>query len=254
MFQDHYLPLVIAYLAGLVGWLVVNRLVPQVWPLRPIEGFQRPWMEFGIALLGVAGILVMGQLWVRGIRLPVQGSTGPILGAINQVLIFAPIILVVLIRRQPWATAWLPRGQVGVRLLVGFFLATIAVTVYSYLRAGVDAPWILVSRIWRYVHLEEMMQVFLEDLTVAILFVRLAGAVGSRWTTVVVACLFAAGHLPVMVSQGATWLELVELLRDVGLGVAVSLVLQRSRDFVWFWCLHFTLDMTQFSRVSGVSY
>jgi hypothetical protein len=98
-----------------------------------------------------------------------------------------------------------------------------------------------------------MTQVFLEDLTIAILFVRLAGAVGTRWATVVVASLFAAGHVPVMVSQGATWLELAGLLRDAGLGAAVILVLQRSRDVVWFWCIHFALDMTQFSRVSGVS-
>jgi hypothetical protein len=108
------------------------------------------------------------------------------------------------------------------------------------------------GRIWRYEHVDEMVQVFLEDLTIAILFVRLAGALGSRWATVLVAVLFAAGHVPVMVSQGATWLELGGLLRDAGLGVAVILVLQRSRDVVWFWVLHFCLDMTQFARVSGV--
>jgi hypothetical protein len=98
-----------------------------------------------------------------------------------------------------------------------------------------------------------MTQVFLEDLTVAILYVRLAGAVGSRWATVVVACLFAAGHVPAMVSQGITWSEWSGLLRDAGLGMAVILLLQRSRDIVWFWCIHFSLDMTQFARVSGVN-
>jgi hypothetical protein len=253
MFQDHYPPLVIAYLVGLGGWLVANRLVPQVWPREPIEGFAHPWKEFGIALLGAAGILVMGQLWTRGIRLPEHGTAGPILGAINQALIFAPILLVVLVRRQPWGTAWLPRGRVGARLLMGLGLGAVAVTVYSLLRVGSDAPWVLLSRIWRYGHLDEMTQVFLEDLTIAILFVRLAGAVGTRWATVVVACLFAAGHVPSIVSQGATWSALAGLLRDAGLGVAVILVLQRSRDVVWFWCIHFMLDMTQFTRVSGVS-
>ena len=204
MFQDHYAPLVIAYLVALAGWLVANRLMSQVWPRQPIGGLARPWREFGIALVGAAGILVMGQLWTRGIRLPEPGAAGPILGAINQVLIFAPIVLMVVVRRQPWVTAWLPRGCVGVRLLVGLGLGVVAVTAYSLLRAGSDAPWLLVSRIWRYEHLDEMTQVFLEDVTKAILFVRLAGAVGGRWGTVVVACLFAAGHVPAMVSQGAT--------------------------------------------------
>lgn len=251
MFETHYPPLVVAYLAGLGGWLVASRLMPETWPRERTEGFAHPWREFGLALVGALGILAMGQLWTRGIRLPEQGAMGPLLGAVNQLLIFAPMLLVVMVRRQPWTTAWLPRRRIAVRLLVGLVLASLAVTVYSLLRAGSDAPWILLSRIWRYEHLDEMVQVFLEDVTIAILFVRLAGAVGSRWATVVVACLFAAGHIPAMVAQGATWLEAAGLLRDVGLGVAVILVLQRSRDVVWFWCLHFCLDMTQFGRVSG---
>ncbi|HSJ16415.1 MAG TPA: CPBP family glutamic-type intramembrane protease [Longimicrobiales bacterium] len=131
-------------------------------------------------------------------------------------------------------------------------LASLAVATYSLLRAEADAPGVLLGRIWRYEHVDEMVQVFLEDLTIAILFVRLAAALGSGWATVIVAVLFAAGHIPTMVSQGATWLELGGLLGDVGLGVAVILVLQRSRDVVWFWCIHFCLDMTQFARVSGV--
>jgi hypothetical protein len=252
VFDQHYPPLLIAYLVGLGGWLVANRLVPQVWPCEPGEELPRGWKEFGIALLGAAGILVMGQLWTRGIRLPEQGTLGPVLAAINQLLIFTPILLVVIVRRQSWDTAWLPRRRILTRLLVGLGLASLAVTAYSLLRAGSDEPWVLLGRIWRYQHLDEMTQVFLEDLTIAVLFVRLAAAVGSRWATVVVACLFAVGHVPAMLSQGgATWSELGALLLDAGLGVAVILVLQRSRDVVWFWCLHFCLDMTQFARISG---
>jgi hypothetical protein len=139
-----------------------------------------------------------------------------------------------------------------VRLLVGLVLATLAVTTYSLLRDGASSPWVMLGRIWRYENLDKMVQVFLEDVTVAILFVRLAGAIGSRLATIVVACVFAAGHIPVMVSQGASWLELAGLLRDAGLGVAAILVLQRSRDVVWFWFIHFCLDMTQFAGISGV--
>jgi hypothetical protein len=252
VFQEHYAPLVIAYMAGLGGWLVASRVMPQVWSQDPVEGFAHPWKEFGIALVGAVGILAMGQLWIRGIRLPEQGVLGPVLGAIDQVLIFTPILLVIVIRRQSWATAWLPRQRIAMRLLVGLVLATLAVATYSLLRAEADAPWVMLGRIWRYEHFDEMVQVFLEDLTIAILFVRLAGALGSRWSTAIVALLFAAGHIPAMVSGGATWLEVGGLLRDVGLGVAVILVLQRSRDVVWFWCIHFCLDMTQFARVSGV--
>jgi hypothetical protein len=252
VFEEHYPPLVISYLVALGGWLAVSRVAHRVWPHEPVESFVRPWKEFGIALLGAIGILAMGQLWSRGIRLPEHGVLGPVFGAVNQLLIFAPLLLVPVARRQSWATAWLPGGRLPMRLLVGLVLACVSVTAYAILRAGADAPWVVLSRIWRYEHVDKMAQVFLEDLTIAILFVRLAGAIGSRWATVIVACLFAAGHIPAMVSEGATWVELAGLLRDAGLGVAVILVLQRSRDVAWFWCIHFCLDMTQFPRVSGV--
>jgi hypothetical protein len=235
------------------GWLLVSRRLPKVWPIEPDQAlFTRPWREFGFALLGALGILVMGQLWMMGIRLPEKGALGPVMGAINQTLIFAPILLVVVLRRQPWTTAWLPRTRIPIRLLVGLVLAILAATAYSLLREGADGPWLLLGRIWRYEHIDTMVQVFLEDLTIAILFVRLAAAIGGRRATVTVACLFAAGHIPVMVSQGATWIEVAGLLRDAGLGVAVILALRRSRDVVWFWFIHFCLDMTQFAKVSGV--
>jgi hypothetical protein len=252
MFREHYPPLVVAYVVALAGWLLTSRLLPGLWPRRPIERFARPAKEFGIALVGAVGVLAMGQLWSRGIRLPESGALGPLAASINQVLIFAPIPLVLLIRRQPWTSAWLPRARIAPRLLAGVVLASLAVTVYSLLRDGAEAPGVLIGRIWRYDHLDKFVQVFLEDLTIAILFVRLAGAIGSRWATVAVACLFAAGHVPAMMSQGASWQELAGLLRDAGLGVAVILVLQRSQDVVWFWCVHACLDMTQFAAISGV--
>jgi hypothetical protein len=252
MLGEHYLPLVLAYLVGLGGWLLASRLLPGVWPPEPAPGFERPWKELGFALLGAVGILAMGQLWSHGIRLPEEGALGPLLGSVNQLLIFAPLLLVLVIRRQPWTSAWLPRARLTPRLLVGIVVASLAVTAYSLLRQGAEAPWVLLGRIGRYENLDKAVQVLLEDLTIAILFVRLAAAIGKRWAAVVVACLFAAGHVPALVSQGASWTEIAGLLRDAGLGVAVILVLQRSRDVVWFWCLHFCLDMTQFPRITGV--
>lgn len=253
MFQDHYLPLVLAYLAALGGQTLADRCFPSLWPRKPAPGFERPWTEFGWAMIGAVGIIGMGQLWSSGIRLPESGAIGPLLASINQALIFAPILLVVVFRGHPWTTAWLPRPRIAARLLVGLVLAALAVTVYASLRTGASAPWTTATRIWRYENIDKLAQVFFEDLTIAILFVRLAGAVGYRGATVVVACLFAAGHVPAMVSQGASWSELAALARDAALGVAVILVLQRSRDVVWFWCIHFCLDMTQFSRISGVT-
>jgi hypothetical protein len=51
------------------------------------------------------------------------------------------------------------------RLLVGLVLATLAVATYSLLRAEADAPWVMLGRIWRYEHFDEMVQVFNDHVT-----------------------------------------------------------------------------------------
>jgi hypothetical protein len=250
MVESHYTAMAGAYVVALGGWLATQRALPGVWPLGAEATFARPRREVAIALLGVVGVLAVGQLWSRGIRLPETGALGPLLGAVNQLFIFAPIVLVPIVRRQPWSTAWLGRRKLAARVVAGVVLSTLAVVAYTLLRSGVDPPWELVGRIWAYDNLDVVVQVFLEDVTIAILFVRLAAAIGRGRAIVLVACLFAAGHIPAMISKGASLHEISLLLRDAGLGTAVIYVVQRSRDIVWFWCVHFCMDMTQFDHVT----
>ncbi len=253
MIHGHYPAMTAAYLVALAGFVFVWRFLPGLWAAGSADdGFSVPWKELGFALLGAIGIVAMGQLWSRGIRLPERGPLGPILAAVNQLLIFAPILLVPALRRQSWTTAWLPRPRIPQRVLVGLVLSSLAVVAYSVLREGADKPWQLLSRIWRYERIDEATQVLLEDVAIAILFVRLAAAIGKGRATLVVASLFAAGHIPAMVSAGATSSEFAGLVRDAGLGALAILALRRSRDVLWFWPVHFCLDMTQFAHVSGV--
>lgn len=61
------------------------------------------------------------------------------------------------------------------------------------------------------------------------------------------------GATGVATFAGASPAEWGLLLADIGLGLGVLLVLQRSGDVVWFWPLHFCLDMTQFPAVNGLA-
>jgi hypothetical protein len=252
MFESHYSAMVVSYVVALGGWLVANRVWPRLWPRRDAIAFAHRWRELGVAIIGVVAVIGIGQLWSSGIRLPETGTAGPMFGAINQALIFAPMLLVVALRRQPWSTAWLSRDRLGWRLLVGIALSFVAVTTYSFVRHGAASPWTLVGRIWQYGHVDELTQVFLEDMTIAILFVRMAAAIGTRWSAVIVAGLFAAGHIPALLASGTSGGELLSLVRDAALGTAVILVLNRSRDIVWFWLIHFALDLLQFAKVNGI--
>ena len=91
-----------------------------------------------------------------------------------------------------------------------------------------------------------LVQVFCEDVAIAILFVRFQAAIGLRRTLILVACLFAAVHIPTMMEKGASPAELASLIMDAGLGVAVLFVAQRSADVWSLWGVHFAMDMMQF--------
>ena len=88
----------------------------------------------------------------------------------------------------------------------------------------------------------------------AILLVRLAAAIGTRPAVVAAASLFAAGHIPSMLARGASLTELAALVRDVTLGLVVLGTVLRSRDILWFWPVHVTMDLTQFARVMGTAH
>lgn len=249
MFESHYGALVCGYAAALLGWLLLARFLRSVWPAARPASFERPWLEIGIALAAVVGILAVGQAYVRLGLFPETGPAGPALGAVNQIAIFSPVFLALALRSHSLDTVWLGGDRRAVRLAAGIALAALAVGVYSWVRVDAAGPLEIASRIVRYRNLDEAVQVLLEDVTIAFLFVRLAVAIGPRWSVIVVAALFAAGHVPALLQGGAGPAELALLLRDAALGAGIILVLQRSRDILWFWPVHFVLDMMQFRQV-----
>jgi hypothetical protein len=167
------------------------------------------------------------------------------------VLIFSPVILLLLLRHDPPSSAWIDPRRAPTRIGAGMLLAGLAVLAYALTRQGTDSFFAIAARLPRYRHMGEAVQVLLEDITIAVLFVRISSAIGANRATLLVALLFAAGHIPTLIAGGAGAGELLLLLRDVALGIAVIIVLQRSRDVLWFWPVHFAMDMMQYGSVSG---
>src|SRR5262249_48335812 len=134
----------------------------------------------------------------------------------------------------------------GVRLAAGLALALLAVRVFTAVRSG-SAPFAAVlARVYHPGNVSLLVQVFLGDLTIAALFVRLGAALGEWPSLGLVAALFAAGHVPALLADGVATSELASLALDAGLGLLVLGTLRRSADLWWFWCVHYALDMMQY--------
>lgn len=243
--MSHSLFLAVGYTVACGLWWATSRIVP-LWRNPPRPTFAKPWREVLLVLLGVVGTLGLGQLWSAGIKLELEGPSNTLAEALNQIVIFTPIIAVPILRRQGFATMWVQPRAFFFRLAIGVAFALIVLFVFTLLEAGAPSYGETLRGVFTPTKAHLAVQVLLEDLAIAILFVRLAAAVGPRKAIVAVALLFAAAHIPAMISQGVAAADLFGLVRDFGLGLIVLGTAWRSADIAWLWPVHYALDMTQF--------
>jgi len=244
-----YIGLYAGYGAGALVWLIALRTMPSLWPSDQHSGitFTKPWREVLWALLACLGVVAVGQAYQHGFRLPVHGSWGTLAESINQVMVFSPVVLLLALRRQGLSTAWLPTKRIPERLAVGVAVSLAALVAYCMVREQFGRFGVFLARIFAPGNADKAVQVFLEDLSIAVVMCRLTTAMKHPWRSAgLVGALFAAGHIPAMLSHGVAGGELVGLVLDGLLGLFMVRILQRAGDIWWFWCLHFMMDMTQF--------
>ncbi|HET9515078.1 MAG TPA: hypothetical protein VFO95_14195 [Gemmatimonadales bacterium] len=243
--MERHVGLAAGYGSAMLGWFMLSRLVPMLWPYRDAPHFANPGKELSYAVLGMAGTLLLGFLYVRGMLLPASADSHPVVDVVNQLIVFVPILLVPLFRRHPLGTLWLPADRVSIRIATGVLLALAALTAYRF-TASDAPPWIEIMRsVYHHRNLPFLMQVLLEDVAAAILAVRIAGVLGPVAAPLLAGVILAAGHLATSVQTGVTEGILQLALLDVVLAMAVVAVVQRSADVWWFWGVHFAMDMTQ---------
>jgi len=243
----HHAALYVSYGAALAGWAVALHFWPRLWPAKRDPTFAHPWREVLWLMVAVLAVLGVGQLYQRGWRFTGPGVLRPLAEAINQILIFSPLLLLLIARGQGLSTAWVPTNRLAHRLVIGVALALPALAVYTIFRSGSDWWGAVVARVYQPRHFGIAVQVFLEDVAIAMAVIRLGAALGRPVLAVIAtAALFAVGHIPAMVTDGASTAELLSLVLDFGLAFAALLVVRRSADILWFWCVHYAMDMTQF--------
>src|SRR5574341_1216245 len=172
MVLSYHASLLVAYSVALVTASAIARVLPRFWPAAEPAPFAQPWAEVAWAMVATGAVVVIGMLYARGWLLPATSQQRPALDAVNQLLIYAPFPLLLGLRRQGSDTAWLPRGDVVGRVALGLLLALLSLAVYAAVRPGLRQWPMLVSQVYQPAHLSYLVQVLLEDISIAILFVR----------------------------------------------------------------------------------
>ena len=208
--MSHTLFLAIGYSVACVLWWATSRVVP-LWRNPDRSRFVRPWREVLYVLLGVVGTLLLGQLWTHGFKLKAEGPMDTLAESVNQLIIFAPILLVPVLRRDGPTSAWIQTHALPLRVAIGVAFALVVLLLFSLLQAGAPSYAETLGGVFTPTRAHLAVQVLLEDLAIAILFVRLAAAMGHRKAIVAVAALFAPGAHP---RHGGQWCVGVGFLRS----------------------------------------
>jgi membrane protease YdiL (CAAX protease family) len=240
------IPLTIAYgsICGLWFWLDKNG---KSWNLESIKSSTHPWLDFGIALVVCIAVMGVGQLFSAGYLIPRTENTiinQALIWPLNNVIIFSPIFLVLIIRKQDLNTIFISTNQILRKLAFGFVASIIGIVIFTIIRGEwTRIPDIFTSAI-QLKTLSNFPAIFFENVALAFLFVRLKWAAGTKWAIGVPAVLFAFAHVPGSIAEGDPMGHIVTFFfLTGGLTTFILYTAYRSRDIIWLGVVHYLMDV-----------
>ena len=239
-----YVPLLAGYVSAALVIAAVAARHEQLWPRDArIAG-----LPLALVLLSAGLVLVIGELWRRGLLIPADRA--PTLArAANQALIFAPVFAIAAMlvwRGRSREAALMPVDRVHLRLGVGVAAALIALGAHHAAAGTLLRLPATVSGMARPANLSYIVQILGEDVGIAMLLASLLRHVRPRVAIIATGVLFAAGHVPAMITDGQPVAEFTRLVADGLLSAGVVALLLRVRDIWVIWPVHVTMDLTQF--------
>ncbi|MEM0933923.1 MAG: CPBP family glutamic-type intramembrane protease [Bacteroidota bacterium] len=243
----NYFYLYLAYGIALLSWHLYSSYVqPAIETNRDTKDFKYPWLEFVFALLAAIATILVGQLYMKGLLFSRSSSFGFLTESINQLLIFSPFPLLLIIRKHRLSTAWFPtKGKIK-SIAIGLVIAMIALVVLLLLKGRSSMLLADIGFIYSYKNLPQLVQVFAEDFAISVCLFRLMAWIGAKRAILLISLLFAASHIPAMLYNDVALGDFTGLLFDALLGFFALTVVSKSKNFLWFWMIHYAMDMTQF--------
>ena len=239
-------PLTIAYasICGLWFWLDKKG---KSWNVEPIQSPSRPWLDFGIGLAACIAVMGVGQLFSAGYLIPRTDSTlinKALIWPLNNVIIFSPIFLVLIIRKQSLKTIFISSNSLFLKLGFGLIASAIGIVLFTGLRGEwARIPEIFASSV-QLKTLSNFPAIFFENVALAFLFVRLKWAAGIKWAIGIPAVLFALAHVPGSIAEGDPWSHIITFFFLTGsLTTFILYTAYRSRDIIWLGVVHYLMDV-----------
>ena len=173
-----------------------------------------------------------------------SGLAGDILWQFNNVIIYSPIVVLLLVRGQSARTVYLSADGLPIKLAAGVVLAVLAVLVFLVVRGDPGRlPGVLRESV-RTENLRNFLPVFLEGVAIAMMYVRMRWAFGQWPALLGPGLVFAVAHIPRQIESGLGPPEMIAYFAvTTGIAFAVLYTLERSRDVIWIGIVHYVMDV-----------
>ena len=236
------------YLSWILGvglFLLVIQFLPAKWhALEPIR-LERPGRE---VLWALAAVVVLVGISVATDNLFGTWKRHPSFGRLvyfgQLLLVYSPIFALLLWRRQGLKTCFLRFDKLPVKILLGLGVALIASFIFLLVRGRAGAFPEFLTTLGKG-GVVAMLQTFMEGFGIGFLLYRVGAWIGIGWSSVVVAILFMAAHLPNYTS-GAFHLSLpvalLAALAHAGIAVLILVGVWKSQDIIVFGFLHWFIN------------
>jgi hypothetical protein len=234
-----------AWTTGISGLLLFIFWLPGLWQsVRPTilrEPRSEALLALGATLL-LLGISVTTDHVLDDWKRQFPWRDGIYLGQL--LIVYSPIFLVLLWRKQGPATCFVRLEKLPCKAFLGVGLSMLAAFVFLAVRGEVGKLGPFLSTLARGRPVA-MLQTFLEGVALGFLVYRFGAWLGIRWSAVIVAVLFMAGHLPNYMA-GTFHLSLGEALAmasaHAGIGVLVLVSMWKSQDIIVISFLHWFIN------------
>ena len=222
---------------------------PALWP----RAVQTPnaslplWRTLAI----IISVLALGQVYQAGLMLPEHTTWRDAARLANQLLIFLPVFAVVAVSMHDGdetvrGRAFVPRNGIAQRLAIGCAVAAIATFVFLTVRPDAARLSTMPARLLASPNAAHAAQILGEDFAMGLILASAVRHVGPKAAVIAAGSLFAAGHIPTMVAQGAPLADFPALAADAGLAAGMMALVLRLRDLWPIWPVHVAMDLMQF--------
>ena len=209
---------------------------------KEIPKTKKSFSELIYILIAIIGIFILGRIYSAGYLIP--SKFNPMAWIINNLIIYSPIFIILIFRKQSTVTIWISFNKWYLKLAFGVLASIVALSIFLILRSEWHRWPEIIEKSISIEGLSYFPAVFLEGVALAFIFVRLKWVFNLKFAITIPALLFALAHLPRAISNGDPWWDMLFFSIINGtITVYVLYTCDRTKDIIWIGLVHYFLDV-----------